>query len=395
MLFAAGASSEILLELGAVLLVLAIVGRLAGRIGLPAIPLYLVAGLVIGDGGLIELDQSVEFIRIGADLGVVLLLLLLGLEYTPEDLQSGLRSNWLAGVVDLVSSAAPGVSVALLLGWDTTGAVLLGGITYISSSGIIAKLLGDFERLGNRETPVILSVLVIEDLVMALYLPVLAAMLIGDTVGEAALSTSVAVVVVAFAMMVSARYGTTVTRIIDSRSNELLLLTVLGVTFLVAGMAEEAKVSAAVGAFLLGVALSGRVAEEGRELLLPVRDLFAGFFFVYFGIQVDPNSLPSMLIPAAILALITAGTKFGTGWWAAKRMGVASKGRIRAGASLVPRGEFSIVIAGLGVAAGVHQDLGPLAACYVLILAIGGSLMMRYADTIKRPPPRVKRRQIA
>lgn len=160
-----------LIELGAVLLVLAVLGRIAARFGLPSIPLYLVAGLLMGEGSAVALDASSGFIRVGADIGVVLLLLLLGLEYQPEELTSGLRANWMAGLVDLVTSFTPGWLVGVMLGWSQPAAVLLGGVTYISSSGIIAKMLSDLDRLGNRETPVVLAILVIEDSVMAVFLP--------------------------------------------------------------------------------------------------------------------------------------------------------------------------------------------------------------------------------
>src|SRR5688500_9572142 len=98
---AASTSSDVLVELGAVLLVLAVVGRLGARIGIPSITLYLVAGLLLGEGSAFPLPASTEFIRVGADVGVVLLLLLLGLEYTPQDLRAGLRTNYPAGALDL------------------------------------------------------------------------------------------------------------------------------------------------------------------------------------------------------------------------------------------------------------------------------------------------------
>jgi len=147
---------------------------------------------------------------------------------------------------------------------------------------------------------------------------------------------------------------------------------------LVAGLAEAVQVSAAVGAFLLGVMLSGQIAERGRELLLPIRDVFGGLFLVFFGLQVDPGTLAPALLPALVLALVTGATKAGTGWWAAKQAGIGVPGRKRVAASLIPRGEFSIVIAGIGMAAGVEPDLGPTAASYVLTLAIVGSLAMRF-----------------
>jgi len=143
-------------------------------------------------------------------------------------------------------------------------------------------------------------------------------------------------------------------------------------------------VSAAVGAFLVGIALSGPAAHGARALLSPLRDLFAAVFFVFFGLQTDPHQLPPVALVAAALALVTTLTKLAGGWWAARRAGIATPGRLRAGTALVARGEFSIVIAGLAVAAGLHPRLGPLAATYVLLLAVAGPVLARLAD----PSPR-------
>jgi len=382
-------AAVILVELGIVLLVLALLGRIAGRIGIPSVPLYLLAGVLMGDGGFIPVTAGEDFLAVGAQIGVVLLLLLLGLEYSPDDLKVGLKTTWKAGLLDIVVNGGPGLGLGLILGWSVTASLLLAGITYISSSGIIARLLDDFDRFANRETPVVLSLLVMEDIVMALYLPIMAVLLVGATVLQGAIAAAVAIGVVAIAFFISFRFSRHVSRLVHSHSRELLLLGVLGLTFLVAGLAEAVQVSAAVGAFLLGLTLSGQVVDEVRSLLPPLRDVFGGIFFVFFGITIDPRDLIPVALPALGLAIVTAGTKIGTGVWAAKRAGIGPKGQWRTGLSLVPRGEFSIVIAGLGVAAGVNSQLGPMAAAYVLILAIGGSLLMRYADRI--PSPFIKR----
>ncbi|WP_242423912.1 cation:proton antiporter, partial [Frankia sp. EI5c] len=163
--------TSIMLELGAVLFTLGLVGHAASRFGISPIPFYLIFGLAFGHGGLLPLGASEEFIEVGAEIGVVLLLLTLGLEYTAGELLAGLRQNTPAGGLDLTLNAAPGVAAAFVLGWDWRAAVVLGGVTAISSSGIISKVLSDLGRLGNRETPVVLSVLVLEDLAMAVYLP--------------------------------------------------------------------------------------------------------------------------------------------------------------------------------------------------------------------------------
>ena len=382
----------VLIELGLVFLVLAVLGRVAARIGIPSVPLYLLAGLLMGNGGFIPVNAGEEFLEVGAQIGVVLLLLLLGLEYTPADLKVGLRTTWKAGIVDVLLNGGPGFAMGLILGWSPTASLLLAGVTYISSSGIVARLLDDFDRLANRETPTILSLLVMEDIVMALYLPIMAVLLVGASVAQGAIAAAVAIAVVTAALFVSFRYSKHVSRLVQSHSRELLLLGVLGLAFLVAGLAEAVQVSAAVGAFLLGLTLSGQVADDVRGLLPPLRDVFGGIFFVFFGISIDPRDLVPVLIPALILAAVTGVTKVWTGAWAARRSGIGPKGQWRAGLSLVPRGEFSIVIAGLGAAAGANAQLGPLAAAYVLVLAVVGSIAMRYADRLPIPTLLVRTR---
>src|SRR5215211_3558502 len=358
---------------------LGILGRLAGRLGLSAIPLYLLAGLAFGEGGLLPLVTAQEFIEVGAEVGVILLLLLLGLEYSASELVGSLRSAAPAGLVDLVLNFAPGVVAGLLL-----GSLVLGGVTYVTSSGIVAKVLGDLGRLGNRETPVVLSILVVEDLAMAAYLPLVTALLVGGGLLASALPVGVALATVALVLVVAVRYGERLSRLVFSPNDEVLLLVILGLALVVAGLAERLQVSAAVGAFLVGIALSGRAAEAAHDLLTPLRDLFAATFFVFFGLQTDPRSIPPVAVAATALALVTAATKVATGWWAARRIGVGPRGRWRAGTALVARGEFSIVIAGLAVAAGLEETLGPLAATYVLVLAILGPMLARASDPLAR-----------
>lgn len=379
---AVGDAAGILLELGLVVGILALLARLAVRTGFSPIPLYLLAGLALG--ALDPIELSARFIETGAQLGVILLLFALGLEYTGEELVSSLRSGARAGVVDLAVNFAPGFAAGLLLGWGPVSALLLGGVTVISSSGVIAKVLADLGRLGNRETPAILSILVIEDLALAFYLPFVAVLLSGASVAAAVGSIGIAIAAALGALVAAIRLGPLLSRVVLSRSDEVLLLSVLGIVLLVAGAAEGLNVSAAVGAFLVGIAVSGQVASRTAELVAPLRDLFAAVFFVFFGLQIDAGALPDVAAVAAVLALITAATKLVTGWLAAAWAGVGVRGRLRAGTALVARGEFSIVIAGLGVAAGAKGELGALAAAYVLLLGVAGPVLTRYADRLER-----------
>ncbi|GLI28221.1 potassium transporter [Agromyces rhizosphaerae] len=370
----------ILIEVGALLLGMSLLGRFAIRIGISPIPLYLLVGLLFGEGGVLPLDASEEFFEVGAEIGVILLLALLGLEYTAQELFTNLRQSKYAGLMDALLNATPGAVCALMLGWSPVAAVALAGVTWISSSGVIAKLLRDLGRLSNRETPTILAILVIEDLAMAFYLPVLSALVVGVSLLQGAIAVAVAVAVVSTILYIAFRHGHVVSRFFSVEHAEPLLLGVLGLTMLVAGLAAQVNVSAAVGAFLVGIALSGRVAHSAGQLLTPLRDLFAAIFFVFFGLATDSSELLRMLLPATLLAIATIATKTLTGYLAARRAGIGPLGRWRAGLSLTPRGEFSIVIAGLALGSGVAPDIAPLATAYVLITIIGGSMLTRLPD---------------
>ncbi|MDW5327776.1 cation:proton antiporter [Plantactinospora sp. KLBMP9567] len=374
-------TTVLLIEVGALLFVLGLLSRLSRRIGLSPITLYLLAGLAFGHGGLVPLSASEEFFEVGAEIGVILLLVMLGLEYSAGELVGNLRAAAPAGLVDGVLNALPGAAFGLLLGWGWVGAVVLAGVTWVSSSGVIAKVLADLGRLGNRETPVILSVLVIEDLAMALYLPLVTAILSGQSLLGGGIALAIAVFTVVVVLVVAIRYGNFLSRMLSARDPEALLLGVFGLTLLVAGLAAGLQVSAAVGAFLVGIALSGPVAHNATELLSPLRDLFAAVFFVFFGLNTDPRAIPPVLLPALALAVVTMATKVLTGYLAAKRVGIGRPGRWRTGLALSPRGEFSIVIAGLAVTTSVvNPQLGPLATAYVLITVITGPMLARLPD---------------
>ena len=369
-------------EIGAVVVALALLARLAGRWGTTAIPLYLLAGLAVGEGGIAPLDVSHEFISLTAEIGVLLLLLALGLEYSADELRSGLRAGALPGVVDAVANFVPGLLAAWLLGWDTTAGVLLGGVCWVSSSGVVAKVLTDLGRLGNRETPSVLNLLVIEDLAMAAYLPVVGAIVSGTDAAATVGTVAIALVAAALILAVALRWGRVLSSALAGGSDEALLLSVFGLTLLVGGLAQRLQVSAAIGAFLVGLALSGPVQLRVGALIGPLRDLFAATFFLFFSFQIRPGSLIDVAVPAAILALVTSATKMATGWIAGARSGVGPQGRARAGAVLVARGEFSIVIASLGAGIAHGEELAALAAAYVLLTAVSAPVLAKYSDRL-------------
>lgn len=376
--------APLLLELGAVVLGVSLLGLIAHRFGISPVPLMLLAGVGLGTGGVIDVSHAEPFIGPAAEIGVLLLLLMLGLEFTSEELAHSLKRHSASGVLDMVLNAGTGYLVGLLLGLPLPACLALAGITWVSSSGIVSRLLSDLGRIGNRETPAVLSILVIEDIAMAIFLPVLIAVLTGAEWWQALGAVALALAAVLSILIASRRASVRLGRLLSHPSDEQVLLRLLGIMLLVAGLTQLLGASAAVGAFLVGIAVPPSLSVRARIILSPLRDLFAAIFFFSFGLPIIPMELVPVLPAAFMLAVLTTATKLATGWAAARRDGVQWRGRLRAGAALVPRGEFSIVIAALAVGAG-YPEIGPLAACYVLITAIGGPLLARFIVPTLRP----------
>jgi CPA2 family monovalent cation:H+ antiporter-2 len=373
-----------LLELGVILLLLGVLANVAARLGLSAIPFFLLAGLLLGEGGLHDLGASTEFIEAAGELGVLLLLLMLGLEFSAAEFTTSMRRHAPSGLVDLVLNAPVGFVAGLLLGYEWQACLALAGVTWISSSGIVARLLSDLRRTGFRETPAVLSVLVLEDILMAVFLPLLVVALAGGTVTAAVVAVGAALGVVLLVLLASRHLGHHLGRLLGHDDDEQVLLRVLGLMLVVAGLTFAVDASAAVGAFLVGLAIPSGTAERARDVLGPLRDLFAALFFLSFGLATSPADLAPSLPAAFALAVVSTLTKVATGAYAARRDGVGTRGRVRAGTALVARGEFSIVVAGLAVGAG-YTDLGPIASGYVVMLGILGPLLARFADSLAEP----------
>jgi CPA2 family monovalent cation:H+ antiporter-2 len=367
--------SHLFIELGCVAVGLAVLARLARRFGISAISLFLLAGLAFGNGGLLSLNLSKHFIQLGAELGVLLLLFMLGLEYSGENLTTGLRKGASGAAIDLLLNFPPGLIAGLLLGWSPLASVLLGGITLVTSSGIVARVRTELKRMDAPETPTVLSILVLEDLMMAVYLPLVAVLLAGGGPLKILISVGIACATVLIVLFIATRYGHSFSSFVAHQSDEVVLLSIFGTVLLVAGVAQHLRVSAAIGAFLVGIAVSGPITEQTHRLLTPLRDLFAATFFFFFGLEVDPRTLPPVILAALALAVVTTASKVLTGYWATRTLPTDRRSRFRAGLILVPRGEFSIVIAGLGAA--IEPRIGSLSAAYVLLMAVAGPILAR------------------
>jgi CPA2 family monovalent cation:H+ antiporter-2 len=373
-----GSEAVRFIELGAVLLVLGLLSRFASRISLSAVPLFLLAGLFFGKGGVDPLEETSSFVTFAGQIGAVLLLLLLGLEYGPRELVMTGREHWRTGIIDLVLNALPGALVGWLLGWGLVGIIAMAGVTYVSSSGIMSQLVRDMRWRTNSETAPVVSVLVLEDLVMAPYLPILVVVVGGGGLIAGLTGALIGLLVVGVVFVIGIRRPRALSRIVGNRDPVALMLQVLGLALLAAGAAELWGFSGAVAAFLVGLLLTGQVAEVARTRLDPLRDLFAALFFLAIGLATDPHEIPGVLPIALGLAIVTIATKFVVGRLAAANSSNPRKSGLRAGSLLSARGEFSVVVAGIAAASPVlPPSFTALVTTYVLITAIAAPVFAR------------------
>lgn len=375
---AGGGIPTLLLEFGLLVVGLGVLSRLAAGMGMSGVPFYLLAGLAFGDGGLAPVRFSESLVETAAQLGAIMLLLLLGLEYSARELTDTLRTSWRAGLIDLVLNCMPGVLVAAVLGWGVLGMVAMGGITYVSSSGITSQVMRDLKWRRNPEARGVVSILVIEDLAMAPYLPIVTTVATGVGLVTGLISVAVALVVVGLVLLLAVHQSHWISNLLSPRYPAPLLLTVFGAAVAAAGLAELVGFSGAVAAFLVGLLLTGEVADVARERLSPLRDLFAAVFFVFFGLNTDPREIPGVLPIALVLLVLAVATKFATGWALARSSGLSALAGQRAGALLSGRGEFSILVAGIvAIGTGAPPQLAALAATFVLLSAIVGPVLAR------------------
>ena len=370
-------TSAQLSEIGAALLVLGLVAFLANKIKFSVVPLYLLIGLALGNGGFIPLSLSEEFLVTGAQIGAIMLLLLLGLEYSAYDLAKSFKERKSAGVIDVIANATPGFLIGFALGWGIPGALALAGITYVSSSGIAAQLI---KEMGFRKSEVskrAIGVLVFEDLALAPYLPLLSAVILGVSVWSGLLTVGLALAITGLVILVSFKGSSRFQKFLDPNEPGGLLLTVFGTALLAAGLADLVGFSGVVAAFLIGLLLTGEVAEAARSRLMPLRDIFAAIFFLFFGITTNPAELPAVLPLALALTAVGIAGKYAVGWWVTRdltdRLAVW-----RTTAFLIPRGEFSIVIAALAAPAVLSVNLQALTLAYVILTAFTASMILRF-----------------
>jgi CPA2 family monovalent cation:H+ antiporter-2 len=376
-----------LVALGGAFIAAAVFGRLGRRVGLPTIPLFMLAGVLFGPSTPgIDIVTHPEDFELVAAIGLVLLLFYLGLEFSLGDLISGGTKLLGSGAVYLALNLGAGLLLGLAIGWGGSEALIIAGVVGISSSAIVTKLLVELKRLANPETKLILGVIVVEDVFLALYLAALQPLLDDTTGAGPAVWSFTKAVLFLLALTAFARWGgRLVGRLLSDSDDELLTIAFLGMALLVAGAAEQAGVSEAIGAFMIGMVFAeSPVASRVERLVLPLRDAFAAAFFFTFGLTIDPGDVLQVAVPELAAVAMTLVMAVIAGWAVGRLNGLTPKGAANLALTLVSRGEFALILVALAIPAGLDERLAPFAAGYVLILALGGPLLAANSAPLAR-----------
>jgi CPA2 family monovalent cation:H+ antiporter-2 len=374
---------EELLVLGILFVLAYIFGRLGKLIGLPAIPIYMLVGLIASPNfDLFPLNFEPGYVELIAVFGLILLLFNLGLEFDQDEFFSNAGKLLVSGGTYIAVNMGVGLAFGFMLGWGSREALVIAGMTATSSSAIVTKLLIELKRLPNKETPMILGVTVVEDIFIAIYLAIVSVVLSGETeiwpvVGK--LGVAFLFVVVMFSI---ARWGGKyVSRIFRTKDDELFTILFFGLAVAFGGIGELLGVTDAIGAFLIGLVLGAtKYRAKIEQLSLPMRDVFGAFFFLNFGLGLDPFG--DVLLPVLGAVLMTLVLNIVAGQFVAWLNGLGAQAGINTTVILQNRGEFALILATLALAAGLDARIVPFAGLYVLVMSIFGPILASNSERI-------------
>jgi CPA2 family monovalent cation:H+ antiporter-2 len=382
---------HLIFEVGTALILVALAAILANKLNFSIIPFLIILGMVVGPHaptiGIIDLKfiESTPFIEFLGRIGVLFLLFYLGLEFSIGKLIRSGKSIVTGGTIYILINFTLGLLYAYIMGFPLKEILIIAGIITISSSAIVAKVLVDLRRTGNAETELILGIIMFEDIFLAVYLSVISGLILGESTSLIGTLTSV---LIAFCYMllffIIARKATPIlNKLLNITSNEIFIIVIFSSLFFIAGFSETIHVAEAIGALLLGLVFSEtNQGERIEHLVVPFRDFFGAIFFFSFGLSIDPLALGGAVWLALGAVAITIIGNFVAGMIAGRKAGLSHKASSNIGLTIVSRGEFSIILANLGMAGGLMAIIQPFSALYVLILAILGPILTKESGKV-------------
>ncbi|GED59216.1 cation:proton antiporter [Brevibacillus formosus] len=382
---------HIVFEVGLALALIAMAGFLSMKLKFSIVPFYILVGMIVGphapDIGLFDLRfiESAPLIEFMGRIGVLFLLFYLGLEFSVGRLIKAGRSIAVGGTIYIIINFTLGLLFGWAAGFPLKEVLIIAGITTISSSAIVAKVLVDLKRTANRETEMILGIIMFEDIFLAVYISIVSGLVLSGATSLAGVLSSalIALGYMLLLIIVGRKLVPFLNRVLNIKSNEVFMITVFAALFLIAGFSETIHVAEAIGALLVGLVLAETQHMKRIEhLILPFRDFFGAMFFFSFGLTIDPLSLGGAVWLSIGAVALTLFGNVVAGLLAGRSAGLSPKASTNIGLTIVSRGEFSIIMANLGKAGALMEILQPFAALYVLILAILGPLLTKESKHI-------------
>ncbi|MBX7279158.1 cation:proton antiporter [Pseudomonas sp. M5A4_2d] len=375
-------------DLAVIMLVAGVVTVLFHRLKQPVVLGYIVAGFIIGPHtppfGLIHDEDTIKTL---AELGVIFLMFCLGLEFSLRKLFKVGATAFIAAFLEIILMIWIGYEIGRWFDWNTMDSLFLGAILAISSTTIIVKALNDLKMKNQRFAQLIFGVLIVEDILGIGIIALLSSIAVSGTVSSGEVFSTVGklslfmIVALVIGILLVPRLLAYVAKF---ESNEMLLITVLGLCFGFCLLVVKLEYSMVLGAFLIGAIMAeSRQLIKIERLIEPVRDMFSAIFFVAIGLMIDPQILLQYAWPIAVITVAVVLGKMlscGLGAFIAGNDGRTS---LRVGMGLSQIGEFSFIIAALGMTLQVTSDfLYPVAVAVSAITTLLTPYLIRGADPL-------------
>ncbi|RMQ94938.1 Sodium/hydrogen exchanger protein [Pseudomonas savastanoi pv. glycinea] len=388
-------------DLAVIMLVAGVVTILFHRLKQPVVLGYIVAGFIIGPHtppfGLIHDEDTIKTL---AELGVIFLMFCLGLEFSLRKLFKVGATAFIAAFLEITLMIWIGYEIGQYFGWSTMDSLFLGAILAISSTTIIVKALNDLKMKNQPFAQLIFGVLIVEDILGIGIIALLSGIAVSgsvssgevfSTVGKLSLFMIVALVI---GILVVPRLLAYVAKF---ESNEMLLITVLGLCFGFCLLVVKLEYSMVLGAFLIGAIMAeSRQLLKIERLIEPIRDMFSAIFFVAIGLMIDPAILVQYAWPIAVITVAVVLGKMLSCGLGAFLAGNDGKTSLRVGMGLSQIGEFSFIIAALGMTLQVTSDfLYPVAVAVSAITTLLTPYLIRGADPLSNQLASIMPRRVA
>lgn len=404
-------SHIVILEIGIAILLVSLVGLLANRLRFSVIPFFIIIGMLLGNKeypslvadwlstinnpsitsavestwAFFTFEQSKPFIEFMGRLGVLFLLFYLGLEFSVGRLIKSGKSIVTGGSLYVLLNFVSGLLIGWLMNLPFKELMVLCGLMTSSSTAIVAKVLTDLKRTANPETEVIMGMIMFDDLFIAMHISFLSGLILaGGTSAWAVIGTSLLALGFILAFLILGRKLIPfIDKVLQDKTSELFILIIFSLLFVIAGFSETIHVAEAIGALMAGLVFAdSKYIKKIESMVLPYKDFFGAMFFFSFGLSIDIYTLGGAIGWASLAAFVTIISNVASGYFAAYFSKMNNRTSLDIGFTLSARGEFSIIMANIGKAGGLHPVLQSFVVVYVLILSIASPLLTKESRNI-------------